>query len=59
MIEVYSEAEKIVKDHTPVLIHVDELTQPLGHSSSVHIKDISQERLQWEKDFDCNLKFKN
>ena len=35
MIKVYSEAEKIARNnHTPVLIHIDELTQPLGHSTS-------------------------
>ena len=45
MVRVYSEAEKIArKNHTPVLIHVDELTQPLGHSSSGRIKDISLRR---------------
>ena len=61
MIEVYSEAEKIArKNHTPVLIHVDELTQPLGHSSSgSHQRYKSEKRLKWEKDFDCNIKFKN
>ena len=60
MVEVYSEAENIArKNHTPVLIHVDELTQPLGHSSSgSHERYKSDERLQWEKDFDCNLKFR-
>jgi len=60
MIRVYSEAEKIARNnHTPVLIHVDELTQPLGHSSSgSHERYKSEERLDWEKEFDCNLKFK-
>ena len=60
MIRVYSEAEKIARNnHTPVLIHVDELTQPLGHSSSgSHERYKSEERLNWEKEFDCNLKFK-
>ncbi len=60
MIEVYSKAEEIArKNHTPVLIHVDELTQPLGHSSSgSHQRYKSMERLQWEMEFDCNLKFK-
>ena len=60
MVRVYSEAEKIArKNHTPVLIHVDELTQPLGHSSSgSHQRYKSEERLNWEKEFDCNLKFK-
>ena len=60
MVRVYSEAEKIAREnHTPVLIHVDELTQPLGHSSSgSHQRYKSEERLNWEKEFDCNLKFK-
>ena len=60
MIQVYSEAEEIArKNHTPVLIHVDELTQPLGHSSSgSHERYKSEERLKWEKEFDCNLKFR-
>ncbi len=60
MVEVYSEAEEIArKHHTPVLIHIDELTQPLGHSSSgSHQRYKSVERLQWEREFDCNLKFK-
>ena len=60
MIEVYSEAEEIArKNHTPVLIHIDELTQPLGHSSSgSHQRYKSKERLQWEEEFDCNIKFR-
>ncbi len=60
MIKVYSEAEKIARNnHTPVLIHIDELTQPLGHSTSgSHQRYKSTKRLKWEKDFDCNVKFK-
>lgn len=60
MIKVYSEAEKIArKTHTPILIHVDELTQPLGHSTSgSHERYKSDERLKWESEFDCNTKFK-
>ena len=60
MIEVYSEAEEIArKNHIPVLIHIDELTQPLGHSSSgSHERYKSEDRLNWEKEFDCNLKFR-
>ncbi len=60
MIEVYSEAEEIArKKHVPVLIHIDELTQPLGHSSSgSHERYKSEMRLKWEKEFDCNLKFR-
>ena len=43
------------KNHIPVLIHVKELTQPLGHSTSgSHERYKSKERLEWEKEFDCN-----
>ncbi|HMQ48123.1 MAG TPA: thiamine pyrophosphate-dependent enzyme [Saprospiraceae bacterium] len=46
------------KFHRPVLIHVDELTQPQGHSTSgSHERYKSKERLQWEKAYDCNHKF--
>jgi 2-oxoisovalerate dehydrogenase E1 component len=41
------------EEHVPVVIHVDEVTQPLGHSTSgSHERYKSPERLQWEKDFD-------
>ncbi len=47
------------KSHTPALFHITEITQPQGHSTSgSHERYKSPERLQWEKDFDCNLKFK-
>ena len=60
LIEIYEKAEKIArKEHRPVLIHVTELTQPQGHSTSgSHERYKSKERLEWEKDFDCNKKFK-
>jgi pyruvate/2-oxoglutarate/acetoin dehydrogenase E1 component/TPP-dependent pyruvate/acetoin dehydrogenase alpha subunit len=46
-------------DHQPVIFHVDELTQPLGHSTSgSHERYKSAERLQWEQDFDPIVKFK-
>ncbi|KXK38223.1 MAG: transketolase [Bacteroidetes bacterium OLB9] len=46
-------ALKVAKSHTPALIHVQELTQPQGHSTSgSHERYKSPERLQWEKDFD-------
>ena len=42
------------KDHTPVLIHVQELTQPQGHSTSgSHERYKSKERLEWETEYDC------
>ena len=41
------------------MIHVTELTQPLGHSTSgSHERYKSKERLNWEKNHDCNLKFR-
>ncbi len=47
------------KNHTPVLFHVEEVTQPVGHSTSgSHERYKSKERLQWEKDFDCLLKMR-
>ena len=58
--KVYSYASRIAREkHIPVLIHVTELTQPLGHSTSgSHERYKSKERLQWEKNYDCNLKFR-
>ena len=55
LIDVYSKASKIAREqHTPVLIHVKELTQPQGHSTSgSHERYKSSERLQWEQEFDC------
>ncbi len=42
------------KDHVPCLVHVKELTQPQGHSTSgSHERYKTQERLGWEKDYDC------
>ncbi len=47
------------KEHVPVMVHVDEMTQPQGHSTSgSHERYKSKERLQWEDDFDCIKKFK-
>lgn len=56
LIDAYQFASKIArKDHVPVLVHVTELTQPLGHSSSGSQERYkSKERLIWEKKHDCN-----
>ena len=53
--EAYERATAIArKEHVPVLVHVRELTQPQGHSTSgSHERYKSKERLQWEADFDC------
>ena len=55
LINAYEKAEKIARiEHIPVMIHVVEMTQPQGHSTSgSHERYKSKERLQWEDDFDC------
>ncbi|MBP7274405.1 MAG: thiamine pyrophosphate-dependent dehydrogenase E1 component subunit alpha, partial [Saprospiraceae bacterium] len=55
--EVYEQAiEKTRLTHIPCLIHVQEVTQPQGHSTSgSHERYKSQERLAWEHTMDCNL----
>ncbi len=57
---VYKDAvEHCRKNHRPVLIHVNEVTQPQGHSTSgSHERYKSKERLQWEADFDCIRKMR-
>jgi 2-oxoisovalerate dehydrogenase E1 component len=57
--ETYEKAVKIAREqHVPVLIHVKEVNQPQGHSTSgSHERYKSKERLQWETDFDCVNKF--
>lgn len=55
LIKTYEEAGRIARtEHVPVLIHVQELTQPQGHSTSgSHERYKSAERLKWEQEFDC------
>ena len=55
LIDVYTKASKIAREqHVPVLIHVKEVTQPQGHSTSgSHERYKNIERLKWEKEFDC------
>jgi pyruvate/2-oxoglutarate/acetoin dehydrogenase E1 component/TPP-dependent pyruvate/acetoin dehydrogenase alpha subunit len=55
LIATYEKAANIAREkHIPVLIHVNELTQPQGHSSSgSHERYKDATRLAWEKDFDC------
>jgi pyruvate/2-oxoglutarate/acetoin dehydrogenase E1 component/TPP-dependent pyruvate/acetoin dehydrogenase alpha subunit len=46
--------ERARKEHIPVFLHITELTQPQGHSTSgSHERYKSKERLQWEQDHDC------
>ncbi len=60
LIHTYENAADIAREeHVPVLIHVTELTQPQGHSTSgSHERYKSDKRLKWEKEHDCNLKFR-
>jgi pyruvate/2-oxoglutarate/acetoin dehydrogenase E1 component/TPP-dependent pyruvate/acetoin dehydrogenase alpha subunit len=55
LIETYQKAERIAREeHVPVIIHVTELTQPQGHSTSgSHERYKNKERLDWEKEYDC------
>lgn len=55
LIETYEKAEKIArKKHIPVMVHVTEVTQPQGHSTSgSHERYKNEQRLNWEREFDC------
>lgn len=60
LLEAYQKAEKICREeHVPVLLHVEELTQPQGHSTSgSHERYKSKERLAWEAEHDCIRKMR-
>ncbi len=60
LIEVYAKAvETARRRHIPAIIHVDEMTQPQGHSTSgSHERYKSPSRLTWEEEFDCIRKFR-
>lgn len=58
--ETYEKAVELARrEHIPVLVHVKEVNQPQGHSTSgSHERYKDAARLQWESDFDCINKFK-
>jgi pyruvate/2-oxoglutarate/acetoin dehydrogenase E1 component/TPP-dependent pyruvate/acetoin dehydrogenase alpha subunit len=60
MCEVFEEGLQKMRDtHTPALFHVEEVTQPQGHSTSgSHERYKSAERLEWEKNWDCIKKMR-
>ncbi|GGZ70910.1 alpha-ketoacid dehydrogenase subunit alpha/beta [Algibacter mikhailovii] len=60
LVETYQEASAIAREeHVPVIIHVLDLTQPQGHSTSgSHERYKSAERLEWEANHDCNKKMR-
>ncbi len=60
LISAFQRAGTIAREeHVPVLIHVQQLTQPQGHSTSgSHERYKDEARLTWEKEFDCNVKMR-
>ncbi len=60
MCEVFEEAlQKMRETHTPALFHVEEMTQPQGHSTSgSHERYKDPKRLEWEREWDCIKKFR-
>lgn len=60
LLEVYTKASTLCREkHIPVLLHVTELTQPQGHSTSgSHERYKTRERLEWEKENDCLKKMR-
>jgi pyruvate/2-oxoglutarate/acetoin dehydrogenase E1 component/TPP-dependent pyruvate/acetoin dehydrogenase alpha subunit len=61
LIQAYQQAARYARDeHIPVLVHVEEMTQPQGHSASgSHERYKTEKRLNWEAEHDCNLVFRN
>jgi pyruvate/2-oxoglutarate/acetoin dehydrogenase E1 component/TPP-dependent pyruvate/acetoin dehydrogenase alpha subunit len=60
LLKMYKEGIEICRrDHVPVVFHIEEVTQPLGHSTSgSHERYKSEERLRWEVEFDPVTKMK-
>lgn len=60
LINAYKKAAEVCRNkHTPVVVHVKELTQPQGHSTSgSHERYKSKDRLQWEIEHDCVTKMR-
>lgn len=60
LVETYKKAVKVCREeHVPVLVHVTEMTQPDGHSTSgSHERYKSKERLEWELEYDCLKKMR-
>ena len=60
LMDAFENAGNIAREnHVPVLLHVTELTQPQGHSTSgSHERYKSKDRLQWEREHDCNVKMR-
>ncbi len=61
LLEAYQKAAELARtEHVPCLVHVQEVTQPQGHSTSgSHERYKPAERLAWEVEMDCNRQFKS
>lgn len=61
LVETFQKGIKKIRDtHTPAIFHVQEVTQPQGHSTSgSHERYKTPERLEWEKEHDCILRMRN
>ncbi len=61
LIETYATAiDKVRREHKPALIHVTEMTQPQGHSTSgSHERYKSKERLRFEAEYDCMARMRD
>ena len=59
LVSTYEQAAKRCREeHVPVLVHVEEVTQPQGHSTSgSHERYKSKERMAWAEEFDCIRQF--
>ncbi len=60
LVNTYKHAAQIAREeHVPILIHVQELTQPQGHSTSgSHERYKNGDRLAWEATYDCNAQMR-
>ena len=58
--EVFEQGIQRIRDtHTPAIFHIEEVTQPQGHSTSgSHERYKTPERLQWEREWDCLVKMR-
>ena len=61
LVETYAAAAEIARQyHIPALVHVIEVTQPQGHSTSgSHERYKTPQRLKWEEEFDCVTRMRN
>jgi pyruvate/2-oxoglutarate/acetoin dehydrogenase E1 component/TPP-dependent pyruvate/acetoin dehydrogenase alpha subunit len=60
LLATYAKAAEVARlEHMPSIVHVSELTQPQGHSTSgSHERYKSKERLAWEAEYDCVRQFR-